>query len=162
MEDTRLTIVLGSPGWGVSNTKETPPALPPRISPVPSLQAFSQSRVQSSNSLNSQQSWQLPGPPSHPPAPQASQVAPAAYNPNTYGLMPSARQSPVNPTWSQRNSSGSTSDASKRPISSESTSDSSKRAAQYIHNYLPGSAQAPKPPLPVRNFCLYLNNYRII
>ena len=140
----------------MNNATEIPPALPPRISPVPSLHSFSQSRAQSSNSLNSPQSWQLPGPPSHPPPPPppppASQVTPATYNPNTYGLMPSARQSPVNPTWSQRNSSGSTSDTSRRPISPESTSDFSKMGTKSIYNYPPGSARAPKPPLPVRYF----------
>lgn len=151
-------MILGSPGWGANSATGLPPSLPPRLSPAPVTNSFPQPRTHSSSSSNSPQVWQLPGPPSVPPV---RQVAPASYNPNTYGPMPGARQSPVNVPWNQssvnppsnqRNSSAGTSDTSKWINSAGGGSDISKRFAKYTNSYPPSSSQASKPPLPVRLF----------
>ncbi|MCJ1464679.1 hypothetical protein MMC07_003292 [Pseudocyphellaria aurata] len=145
-----------SPGWGANSVTEPPPSLPPRLSPAPVTNLFSQPRTHSSSSSNSPQSWQLPGP---PPLPPVRQMAPASYNPNTYGPMPGARQSPVTAPWNQylasppsnqRNSSSSTSDTSKWTDSAGGRSDNSERFAKYTNSYPLSSGQATKPPLPPR------------
>ena len=141
----------GSPGWGVSGAIETFPPLPSRASPVPSNL---QSRTLPSPSAHSPQPWQLPGPSAYPLPSQVSQAVPTAYNPNTYGLMPSTRQSPVNRLWIQRDS-GSTSDILKLPHSPGSTFETSRTSSKYTNNFTPSSTQALKPALPVSHFILF-------
>lgn len=156
LEKSCLTKGLGSPGWGANSATEIPPSLPPRLSPAPLTNAFPQPRTPSSTSSNSPKAWQPPGP---PPGPPVIGATPASYNPNAYGPMPGARQSPVNAPWNQspvipwnQRNSAITSDTSKWANTSGVTSDISKRFAKYTQSYPPSSSQAAKPPLPVRSF----------
>lgn len=126
---------LGNSGLGASNPSETPSSLPPRQSPTPSTYSFSQSP-------NPSQLWQLPGSP--PSAPPVSQLAPAPYNPSTYGLTPSARQSPVNPARNQSNI--------------VSGQDASTWGVKHNQNQASNPSPVATPSLPVRlvstAFCL--------
>ena len=120
-----------------------PPFLPPRRSPGLPNHPSRQGVNPHSNPppLDVGQTWRtyfenLSG--FQPSAPPASQFSSAPYNPNTYGFMPSAQQSPIHPAFRQ-------------PAISGISPDTSTWGVKYNSNYGHGSVQSPKPPqLPVR------------
>ena len=122
---------------------DIPPTLPPRRSPGLTNRLSRQGGNPSSNPfpLDPGQTWQtyfenLPG--FQPSAPPASQFSSAPYDPSTYGLMPSAQQSPIHPAFRQ-------------PAVSGINPDTSAWGVKYNSNHGHGSVQSPKPPqLPVR------------
>lgn len=130
----------------MSNSAEIPPSLPPRVSPLSSVQPFPQSRTYSTISSNSPLSWQAPV--LQLPKPQLNQPAHAPYNPSTYGFISNAGQPPVNPPWVQRDSVGTTYDTSRWANPSRGTVDSSGVANHTFSHQNP--AQATRPPLTVR------------
>lgn len=130
----------------MSNSAEIPPSPPPRVSPLPSVQPFPQSRAYSTISPNSPLSWQPPI--LHLPVPQLYQAAHAPYNPSTYGFISNVGQSPVNPPWAQRESSGTTFDTSRLANPSRDTVNSSRVATHTFSHQDP--VQVIRPPLPVR------------
>ena len=116
---------------------DIPPSLPPRRSPgIPNYPSKPPPPLDAGQ-------WQtyfanLPGF-QQPSAPTASQLSTAPYNPNTYGLMPSAQQSPVHPAFRQ-------------PATSGISPDTSTWGVKFNSNQGHGSIQPPKPPqLPVRS-----------
>ncbi|KAL9588982.1 MAG: hypothetical protein Q9203_002212 [Teloschistes exilis] len=115
------------------STQEPPaPALPPRLPPN-AASAAPISQWSPSYHTSPQQS-KIPGsPPTAPPHP----VAQSSYNPNTYGLMPGARHSPINTTWNQ---------------SSQSLAqvDTSAWGVKHNHGVTDQSQPSLKPPLPPR------------
>lgn len=125
---------------------DVPPTLPPRCSPGPPNHTPRQGVNPSSNPppLDAGQTWQnyfenLPG--FQPSAPPASQFPSAPYNPNTYGLMPSAQQSPLHPAFRQ-------------PAIFGTSSDKSTWGVKFNSNHGIGSTPSSKPPqLPVRSSC---------
>ncbi|KAL8836555.1 MAG: hypothetical protein Q9170_002875 [Blastenia crenularia] len=120
-------------GWNAQSLPQGAPTLPPRPPQNPaSAPPISQ---WSSHQNASLQQGRLPGPP--PTAPPAHPVAQSSYNPNTYGPMPGARLSPINPTWNQSSHTIANVDTSKWGVASNHPS------PQHSQPEL-------KPPLPPR------------
>ncbi|KAI4152797.1 MAG: hypothetical protein LQ341_000632 [Variospora aurantia] len=116
-------------GWDAPIPQQNPPTLPPRPTPNPPS-----APIPSQRDGFPQQS-RLPGPP--PIAAQTHPVAQSSYNPNTYGLMPGARLSPVNPTRNHTSYPGVNDDPSRWSVN---------------HNHVadPKPKSELKPPLPPR------------
>lgn len=130
----------------MSNSAEIPPSLPPRASPLSSVQPFPQSRTYSTISSNSPVSWQPPV--LNLPVPQLNQAVHAPYNPSTYGYISNVGQPPVNPPWVQRDSAGTTFDTSRWANPSRGTVDGFGVANPTFSPQNP--VQATRPPPTVR------------
>lgn len=125
---------IADTGWDTPNPQGAPALLPRRLSPNPASAPPLSQWAPYQNGLPQQQTRIFPGPPST--APPAHPVAQSSYNPNTYGPMPGARLSPINPTWNQSSPS-------------VASPDTSKWGVHYQQVQAKLSQTQLKPPLPV-------------
>ncbi|KAL8675316.1 MAG: hypothetical protein Q9168_000273 [Polycauliona sp. 1 TL-2023] len=107
------TVPISKYYYGPAPVNGDPPALPPR-----------------QPASSSPTSPEPTAPPAHP-------VARSSYNPNNHAPIPSARHSPINPTWNQSSTS-------------VAQLDTSTWGVNYQHGFSQSSQQALKPPLPPR------------